>query len=77
MNKFVAVFNWSKSQFEKEQALALETNQKCVQLMEIVEGFLDYIQFHKIPIQYLMNEVRWYIFRPEWGEGGKHQICQF
>lgn len=58
VNKFVAVFNWSKSQFEKEQALALETNQKCVQLMEIVEGFLDYIQFHKIPIQYLMNEVR-------------------
>ena len=25
--------------------------------MDILEGFLDYIQFHKIPIPYLMNEV--------------------
>ncbi|XP_063690994.1 serine-enriched protein-like isoform X2 [Bolinopsis microptera] len=57
VNKFVAVYNWSKSQYEKERCLPLNCDEK-VKLSDIVEGFLDYIQFHKIPIHYLMNEVR-------------------
>ncbi|KAL5248502.1 hypothetical protein ACHWQZ_G017633 [Mnemiopsis leidyi] len=58
VNKFVAVYNWSKSQYEKEPCLAINCDEKVVKLSDIVEGFLDYIQFHKIPIHYLMNEVR-------------------
>lgn len=61
VNKFVAVYNWSKALLENDMSSALKVNKgegKELKLVDVVEPFLDYIQFQKLPISYLMNEVR-------------------